>query len=231
VRKGLLIIEEIKRSIAFDQPFLSVAEAEGGFEIAGKFLVASSSYSTSGGAIDYFDVSIIVAKDYPRTEPVVFETGNRIPREADRHCNPNGACCTGVWEEWIVKNSQPSIDLFLEGPVRNFFLSQMYFEIHGSWPFGERSHGDAGIREACADMLSVENDPELLARYLWVLSGSWPKGHWLCPCGSEQPIRYCHRDELMKLHTKLPPFIAHNLLDKLKKKTAARSKSKSCFKG
>jgi hypothetical protein len=227
MRNGLLTIDKIKRSIAFDQPFLSVVAAEEGFEIVGKFLVASSSHSISGGAIDYFDVSIIVPKGYPWTEPMVFETGNRVPKEADRHCNPNGACCTGVWEEWIVKNKQPSIELFLEGPVRNYFLSQMYFENLGRWPFGERSHGVAGIREACADMLGVENDLDLLKRYLRVLSGTWPKGHLLCPCGSEQPIRNCHRDDLMRLHAKLPPFIARSLVDRLKEKSAARAKSDS----
>lgn len=215
------------RAITFDQPFLSVVEQGKFFKISGKFLVASSIGTAAFGAIDQFDVLIIVLRSFPEIEPMVFETGNRIPKSADRHFYPNGACCTGVWEEWIVKNRQPSIALFLEGPVRNFFLSQMYFEIHGSWPFGERSHGVAGIREACAETLCVENDPELLERYLRVLSGPWPKGHWFCPCGSEKPIRYCHRDELLKLHAKLPPIIARSFVDRLTRNSPALSKTNS----
>jgi hypothetical protein len=223
VRKSLLNIDEIKRAISFDQPYLSVVEAGERFQIFGKFVVAPTSHAAAEGAIDQFDVSILVAKNFPRTEPEVFETGNRIPREIDRHCNPNGTCCTGVWEEWIAMNERPSIDTFLEGPVRNFFLSQMSFEIHKCWPFGERSHGDAGIREACADMLGIKNDEKLILRYLLVLAGHWPKGHWQCPCGGGQRIRDCHRDELMAMHSKMPPHIARGLFNKLRQKKRRQS--------
>jgi hypothetical protein len=226
VRKSQLDIDEIKRAINFDQPYLSVVEVEERFKISGKFVVASSDHAAAEGAIDQFDVSIFVAKNFPRIEPVVFETGNRIPREVDRHCYTNGACCTGVWDEWLAKNERPTIDTFLEGPVRNFFLSQMYFEIHGRWPFGERSHGDAGIREACVDMLGINNDQKLVLRYLRVLAGPWPKGHWQCPCGSSRQIRHCHRDELMALHTRIPFFVARRLFNKLKVKSQVLPKLK-----
>jgi hypothetical protein len=226
VRKRPLSVEEIKRAINFDQPFLSVVEVEECFLISGQFVVAPSKHASAEGAIDQFEVSIFVAKKFPRLEPLVFETGNRVPREVDRHCYTNGACCTGVWDEWLAKNERPTIDTFMEGPVRNFFLSQMYFEIHGRWPFGERSHGDAGIREACAEMLGIKNDEKLILRYLRVLAGPWPKGHWQCPCGSERHIRDCHRIELMKLHEKLKPQIAGSLFDKLHKNEHIRPKSK-----
>jgi hypothetical protein len=213
---------DVKQSLAFEQPYLLVVELQGVVRISGKFVVASSNQDTAEGAIDQFDVLILIAKDFPRREPVVFETGNRIPREVDRHCYTNGACCVGVWDEWRVGNVKPTISAFLEGPVRNFFLSQIYFEIHGRWPFGERSHGDAGIREACVDMLGIRNDPKLIMRYLRVLAGLWPKGHWLCPCGSNRRIRHCHRDALSVLHEKIRPFIARRLLNKLKAKTPRR---------
>jgi hypothetical protein len=225
VQKSQLNIDEIKRAINFDQPYLSVVEIEERFKISGKFVVAPSNHAAAEGAIDQFDVSIFVAKNFPRIEPVVFETGNRIPREVDRHCYTNGACCTGVWDEWLAKNECPTIDTFLEGPVRNFFLSQMYFEIHGRWPFGERSHGDAGIREACVDILGIKNDQKLMLRYLCVLAGPWPKGHWQCPCGCDRRIRDCHRDELRAMHAKLPPNIARSLFNKLHQKKHRRSKS------
>ncbi|NCN85854.1 MAG: hypothetical protein GW808_12695 [Sphingomonadales bacterium] len=221
-----LNIEEIKQAIAFDQPFLSVAELKECFCISGKFVVAPSADDAASGAIDQFEVSILVSKKFPQREPMVFETGDRIPREIDRHCYTNGACCTGVWEEWLAKNVRPNIGEFLEGPVRNFFLSQIYFEVHDRWPFGERSHGDAGIFEACVDILGVKNDQRLIRRYLRVLAGGRPKGHWQCPCGSQKPLRHCHRNELIALHAKIPSFLALQLFNKLKVKKCVKRKQK-----
>lgn len=218
MRKRLLDIESVKQTIAFDQPFLSVAELDESFCISGNFVIVPPEGETAGGAIDQFEVSILITKNFPHREPVVFETAGRIPREIDRHCYSIGACCTGVWEEWLAKNEHPTIGAFLEGPVRNFFLSQMYFEIHGRWPFGERSHGNAGIFEACIEMLGIKNDHKLVLRYLRVLAGTWPKGHWQCPCGSQRQIRHCHRNELMALHAKVPPFVARQLFNKLNPK-------------
>jgi hypothetical protein len=219
VPKSSLTVESVKQSLAFEQPYLSVVELNGIIRISGSFIVAASKGDAADGAIDQYAVLILVAKDFPHREPIVFETGDRIPREVDRHCYTNGACCTGVWDEWRVRDNSPTVGAFLEGPVRNFFLSQIYFENHGRWPFGERSHGEAGIREACADLLGIKDDQKLLMHYLRVLAGPWPKGHWQCPCVSSRQIRHCHRDELMALHTRIPFFVARRLFNKLKVKS------------
>jgi hypothetical protein len=226
VRKRLLNIGTVKQAITFDQPYLSAVELDDYFQISGKFIVAPSYDEAANGAIDHFEICIIVRRNFPRSEPIVFETGKRIPKTVDRHCYADGACCTGVWDEWRAKHNRPTLETFLEGPVRNYFLSQIYFEIHGSWPFGERSHGIAGIWEACADLLEVKNDPKLILRYLRVLAAPWPKGHWLCPCGSLRLIRECHLNELWVLHTKIKPFVAYSLFKQLAAEDRLRGKPK-----
>ena len=138
-------------------------------------------------------------------------------------------CCTGIFEEWIATNPNRTIGEFFDGPVRNFFLSQIYFEKHNAWPFGERAHGNAGVVEACVDLLELPKNEALIKRYLAVLSRAWPKGHWLCPCGSGERIRHCHRDDLQTLHDRLRPVLAMRLLKRLLPVEAEKSHASRRF--
>ena len=70
--------------------------------------------------------------------------------------------------------------------------------------------------EAYADALGIPHKKKDLIYHLRLLSKDWPKGHWLCPCGSGKRLRHCHRDDLMALHEKVPPQIAKRMLRRLK---------------
>lgn len=203
------------QKLNFDQPHLMVEEAERYISVFGEYLISAPESCSWSGAIDRFNIRVRIPKSFPYVEPVVFEVGGRIPRTSGRHCNPDGSCCIGVWEEWIAQNLDRTIEEFFEGPLRNFFLSQVYFEKNGMWPFGERSHGNAGVIEACADLMKVDKNEKLIKRYLTILCGKWPKGHWICPCGSGEKIRKCHRSELMSMHRRISPYIAKSLLKRL----------------
>ena len=214
---GRLTLEEVRRAIAFDQPKLSAAQDGNAIIIEGEYLLVENTGSAApAGPISSFEIRIVTSSRYPVQEPAVFEIAGRIPRTADRHINTDGDCCVTVWEEWLVKSEDTSFSAFLNGPLYEFFLGQYWFEKTGKWPFGERSHGEKGLVEAYADVLRIPHRKQDVIYYLRILSQDWPKGHWLCPCGSGKRVRHCHKAELKELHEGLSPSMAKRMLRRLK---------------
>ncbi len=220
VRRGrrAALLADVEAALAENQPHLKIVKREPEIVIEGSFLLLDSD-----GPFDQHQVRILVTDGYPEQEPKVFETGGRIPRNLDRHINTDGACCPAVWEEWLVKAPDTSFKGFLEGPVHEFFLSQLLFEKKGYWRFGERSHGIDGIVEGYADVLEVTADQKIVLTYLRTLAKPWPKGHWPCPCGSGLKLRHCHHERLHDLHQHVPPRMAKRMLNRLKESHKTKS--------
>lgn len=211
-----LALEEVKAAIAFDQPKLHARKDDRTIHVEGSYLVSESNVvAAPGGPITAFDIRMELPVHYPCFEPKVFETGGRIPREPDRHINPDGDCCITVWEHWLATAADQSIAGYINGPLHEYFLGQFWFEKTGRWPFGERAHGTAGLEQAYAEVLRVANNRRQLLYHLRLLSQDWPKGHWRCPCGSGKRLRYCHRNELEVMHQRVRPDIARRMLRRL----------------
>jgi hypothetical protein len=216
VDAGRLTLDEIQRAIVFDQPKLSATQDGSDIIIEGQYVLVENSGSTRpAGPITAFDIRIVTGNRYPVQEPKVFETEGRIPRTPDRHINDEGDCCVTVWEEWLIISGDASFAAFLNGPLREFFLAQYWFEKSGKWPFGERSHGEKGLVEAYADVLGISHKKQDVTYHLRLLSQDWPKGHWLCPCGSGQRLRNCHKADLMELHNRVSPRMAKRMLQRI----------------
>jgi len=220
-------MSEIQRAIAFDQPKLAAIHGGRGYLIKGEFLLYDDSSDVHpSGPITSYEIRAIVPDQFPRREPQVFETGSRIPRNPDRHVNHDGSCCVTVWEDWLAREGDKSFYGYVNGPLREFFFSQYYFETRGRWPFGERSHYAKGLLEAYAEALGIPCKEAKVIYHLRLLSKQWPKGHWACPCGSGKKLRYCHRNELWALHEKVPPWLAKRMLIRLQEQLDSRRKDK-----
>ncbi|MDW4496561.1 hypothetical protein R5H30_01100 [Sulfitobacter sp. D35] len=205
---------EVQQAVAKHQPELSVARTDLFIVLEGQFLVygADGPTDTHIGVFDSYQIKAGVTANFPEEEPVVFEEGDRIPRTADRHVFPkDGNCCLGVWEEWLLTAPDHRFATFLTGPMHDYFVSQTYYEAHGTWPFGERSHGKLGVLEAYGDILRLPPDEKTIADYLRLLSRQTIKGHSLCPCGSGWRLRKCHWDDLEYLRRMIPPVIAKRM--------------------
>ncbi|MGF1614282.1 MAG: hypothetical protein ACFCVA_10340 [Gammaproteobacteria bacterium] len=125
--------------------------------ISGHFIVTGAD-----GPFDSFEIEVRFRVDFPLAEPRVFETGGRVPKVADRHIyEGSGRCCTGVWEEAFLNPAVHSIAGFMDTLVNDYFVSQTYFEVNQSWPYGDRSHGKLGVLEACCDLLGIAQDPKV----------------------------------------------------------------------
>jgi len=204
-------IKEIGNAVAKHQPELVVTAEEGYVSLEGRFVV-----SAPMGPYDFFDVRVGIFPSFPRAEPIVFETGDRIPKEVDRHIFPtNGDCCLGVWEEWLLTTPDQTFETFLTGAMHDYFVSQTYFEVKGKWPFGERPHGMAGVLESFAELLGVENDTVIIADHLRLLTRNTVKGHVRCPCGSGRKLRQCHRGKVEELKQRINPAMAKRMLDRV----------------
>lgn len=198
---------EVQQAIAKHQPELTVSRAHGLIILDGSFVV-----SGPAGPFDSYQIKAGITAGFPAEEPAVFEEGSRIPRIADRHVFPkDGNCCLGVWEEWLLTAPDHRFETFLTGPMHDYFVSQTYYEAHGVWPFGERSHGILGITESYADLLGIAPDKKIIADYLHLLSRQTIKGHARCPCGSGRRLRQCHSDDLQRLSREIPPFMAKRM--------------------
>ncbi|MDF2142943.1 SEC-C metal-binding domain-containing protein [Paenirhodobacter sp. CAU 1674] len=198
---------EVQHAVVKHQPELTISRTDSLIILEGLFVV-----SGPAGPFDSYQIKAGITGGFPAEEPVVFEEGGRIPRIADRHVFPDhGNCCLGVWEEWLLSAQDLRFETLLTGRMHDYFVSQTYYEAHGEWPFGERSHGMRGVLEAYSDLLGIASDEKVIADYLHLLSRQTIKGHALCPCGSGRRLRQCHSDDIQRLSQKIPYFMAKRM--------------------
>jgi len=203
------LLQEVRQAVVAHQPELAITTSGNSIVLTGPFVI-----SGGDGPFDSYEVEVVIKAGFPAEEPVVFETGGRIPREIDRHIFPEtGTCCVGVWEEWLFGPNKLTVKFFLTVIMHDYFVSQTYFDFKGGWPFGERSHGIAGVIEGYADLLGVQINVAIVSSHLRLLSQKQIKGHARCPCGSGERVRSCHRKELDALKQRLDPLVAKRMLE------------------
>lgn len=189
------VARDITAVLAFEQPRLSVSLTEIGMLVEGEYDLKPRKAELSHlGKLDDFSIKIEVPRRFPIGEPKLFETEGRIPHEADRHINPDGSCCFGIWEAWCALADPVTFQKFLDGPVQNFFFGQHYYEQHNKWPYGEYMHGKDGLLQSYAEVLGCKPKVETIRYRLRLFSKAWPRGHWSCVCGSGRQIRDCCTD-------------------------------------
>ena len=205
------LFTQVTRAVNAHQPELRVSSSENIIVLDGPLVVSGPK-----GPFDHFRVRLDVSVGFPWEEPIVIETGERIPKIADRHVSPKeGNCCLGVWEEWLLTAADHSFEIFLTGWLHDYFVSQSWFEARGEWPYGQRPHGKAGVVESYAYLLGVAPDARVIAEHLRLLARAKAKGHALCPCGSGLRLRKCHMDGIQKLSKRIYPTMAKRMLARI----------------
>lgn len=163
--------------------------------------------ASASGVIDRFQIELIAFPDFPNSEPLLFETGTRFPRDIDRHIytlhGKEGCCCTCIWQEWLATTDDVSFESFFNEPVHNFFLSQLHFEQFNKWPFGDRKHGAAGYVQAVSSLLGFRVEQHEAIRFINAIASDQTKGHWPCVCGSGKNIRECGASHIKEVRGRL----------------------------
>lgn len=195
----------------------------------GDSIVAEGTFSLfeNGKAADQFAVRVELPPESPKGYPTLFEIGGRIPAIPDRHVNEGAmSCCVLAVDELLFKypNGCSLLD-FLRGPVRDFFISQSYFESNQDWPFGARSHGLEGRVEFYAEQVGC-HDVAVGLRVLFLIAAATASSKADCPCGSRRRLRRCHREVIRHLRERIPRRVARDLLAGIEKGIEWTSKPK-----
>lgn len=188
------------------------------FRFVGELVVVEGDFPliVEGKVRDRYSLEIALARDHPRSLPLVREVAGRIPRKSERHMNGNGTACVLLpderWKSWPV--GAPLVD-FLNGPIRNYFICQSVVESGEPWPMPQLGHGAEGIRAYYRELLDSE-DEDVILSYLACLEAKQVKGHWLCPCGDGKRLRDCHFTQVLELRKKIQPADASKSLRSLR---------------
>ncbi len=149
---------------------------------------------------DRYSIRIELADNHPISLPQVFEIGGRVPTTAARHVYEEGgyACLFVPFERFKYWPDSRNMSSFLGGPVNSYFYSQSFYDQHGYYPFGERSHNLSGVIESIKDISGMNSSSKVYAA-IDLISKTQMKGHWDCPCNSGKNLKNCHFGTLADL--------------------------------
>lgn len=152
----------------------------------------------TGEMYDSYHVEIKFPETFPHCFPKVWEVGNKIPKEPNRHVNEDGSLCLGViQEEILITRYGISLVNFLERVLKPHLSRETYFEKKRKYPHGEYSHGIDGVLEFFFDKFDT-SDPVRIVQILdRIISGDLPdRNERQCICGSENKFKKCHLNDV-----------------------------------
>jgi hypothetical protein len=143
-----------------------------------------------------YGICILLPEKYPKQLPVLFCNDSELPiGNIDRHIMADGSACLGIYADLMTRWSiKPDIVNFLEDFVAPYLVWQAYYEAHQKPPsWGQRSHCAEGIIEYYAELLGFNKSQPIVEFMKLLARKNQPKGHEMCPCGSGERLRNCHR--------------------------------------
>lgn len=161
---------------------------------------------------DRFDIRITKSNPGPSSLPALYEVGGRTQGIARKwalrdirnlHRNPQGHACVCVPQEEASRFPAGSdLSVFIDNLCRDYLFGLSFFDAHGRWPWGERSHGPLGLLEFYADtteqltassvdavIMSFAADPKWREYHRQFRR---PSAQRFCICGSRRPFQTCH---------------------------------------
>lgn len=142
---------------------------------------------------DEYSVDIDL-NSFPYRFPIVWETGERIPRRIDRHINNKiESCCftTSAMEQILLKTKVKSLLQFINLIAIPYFLNNSYFEINKKYKNGDYSHGILGKIEGYGDILELDDKKIIVLALMMRLSQRNYNRNDICFCGKVN-IENCH---------------------------------------
>jgi len=147
---------------------------------------------------DTFSLEIHIPNNYPTELPHVIEVDGKVEKTFS-HLNEDKTLCLAVpMEVRRIFQDTPSLLGFVEKLVIPYLYGYCYWKKHGIMPFGEASHGNAGVLEYYRELFNPVNDLALLKGLYGIYKHGY-RGHHSCPCGSGAIIRKCHKDTVLWL--------------------------------
>lgn len=211
------LLRDVRDALYVDQPFLDISIKDEAVVVEGVYLLLAKlpAYRDRGPLAEH-RIRIEVPADYPLTEPKVTMLDDSIPKRDTFHCSPTGVCCITVFETWMVTQEYPTIGAFVEGPLRNFFLSQLLRQKGEAWPFDEWDHGADGWIDAVAEFMGCRARKTEVQNVLTQrISNDLLDMDAPCPCGAGLTATQCCGATLEKFWSQVSPETAETWLRRL----------------
>ena len=218
------LFREERAAVASDAPLLGMVIAGPEFRLNSETVLKRESvvvHGTYGISIPdsaqqiEYGISILMPIKYPKQPPVMFCNDPKLPvGNIDRHIMKDGSACLGVYADimmrWFLK---ADIVNFLENFVAPFLVWQAYYDVHQKPPsWGQRSHFAEGIIEYYAELIGMNKCQSVVEFMKLLARKNRPKGHEICPCGSGDRLRNCHRELLYRTREKVAwQYVAKDL--------------------
>ncbi len=180
-----------------EYPYIEAKELDDAYIFCGK-VILNADYDNIP-LYDEYCVEIIVNKDFPESIPVIKELDNNVPK-AFEHCNSDGTLCLGANCElldYLEKDSH--LVSFVKHFLTSFLYSASYYKRYQcAPPFGERSHGLKGIKEAYFERYGVTKETDLMTCLMYIVGKATFRGHSRCFCKSGKKLRDCHGAKILE---------------------------------
>ncbi len=131
--------------------------------------------------------------------PFVIDTDRQIKKDY-HHRYPNGELCMETDSKIRIRFID-GFDLiaWMSEFVEVYYFSYEYYKRFGIFPFGERAHGLWGIIQTYQDFLVAKDEVETY-KLMHFIKNQVYRGHHLCPCGNEKPLRNCHGQAMLRFY-------------------------------
>lgn len=154
-----------------------------------------------------FHIKISFSQEYPNKIPKVYELDEKIESNY-HHFQSDGALCLGTKIDlYIIFSQSPCLDTFINEILNPYLYRWLYIKKFGKEPWADRSHGNKGIIESYAELLSIQADKEIINSFLDLLVENKTRANSLCPCNSGKKVKCCHKKKLENLLKKVPQQI------------------------
>lgn len=151
---------------------------------------------------DKYSILLVIPESYPKSVPVAYETGDRIPRHFHKYLD--GSLCLGEpLAVWKTFSEHPTLVGFVQRNLVPYLYSYSYLSQNGKLPFGELSHGELGRIEYYQDLFNVRSEHSLFGLISILAQGEY-RGHIQCPCGSKKRLRLCHGPQVLEIMRSAP---------------------------
>lgn len=165
----------------------------------------SATHKSGGKITDSYQLEITVPAEFPKLLPTARETGGKIPRDGKHHVNDDKSLCLGSPLRLRLKVSgKPTLSGFAETCLVPYLYAVSYKLQNGvEFPFGELSHGEAGIIEDYMEMFGLKSKSEV--QYALELLGTRRRvaNKQPCPCNCGQRLGRCRLHRTLNGYRKL----------------------------
>ena len=151
---------------------------------------------------DEYQIELSIPYQFPDEFPTVRETAGRIP--PSYHKLDDGSLCLGSPTSLrLILIESPSVLRFVERCVVPYLYGHSHFERHGTLPFGELKHGEAGIRQDLTSLFGT-NCEETIPEFVRLAAMRKRQANKrACPCGSRHRLGRCHHRRVNMLRHRL----------------------------